>query len=113
MIPRQDSELIQIPRSPMFTAKLFEGLGNNWALTLFAFLALACAPIPFAFIKWGAQIRAISTFAPGHSAPAPKLERVPTRLEREVEEEVREADQMEVEEEVQETKEIAAHKVAN
>ena len=66
----------------MFTARLFEALGNNWALTLFAFLALACAPIPFAFIKWGAQLRALSTFAPGHHAPAPKLERVPTRLER-------------------------------
>lgn len=30
---------------PLFTAQLFAALGVNWALTLVAFLSLACAPV--------------------------------------------------------------------
>lgn len=48
---------------------MFEGLGTNWALTLVAFLSLALMPVPFLFYFYGAQIRARSTFAPGHMPP--------------------------------------------
>lgn len=34
---------------PMFTPQLFARLGINWALTLVAFLSLACAPVRHAF----------------------------------------------------------------
>lgn len=44
---------------------MFHNLGSNWALTLVAFISLACAPIPFVFDRYGAVIRAKSRFAPG------------------------------------------------
>jgi hypothetical protein len=31
---------------PLFVEPMFKNLGVNWALTLVAFLALACAPMP-------------------------------------------------------------------
>lgn len=42
---------------PLFAVNMYEGLGINWASTLLAFMALACVPFPFIFIKWGASIR--------------------------------------------------------
>lgn len=84
---------------------MFRKLGNNYALTLLAILSLLLAPvrtspsllkpiltssprqIPFFFMKYGARIRATSTFAPGHPAlPAT------TQTEREIKEEVAQGD---------------------
>ena len=31
---------------PLFVSPMFKNLGVNWACTLIAFLALACAPLP-------------------------------------------------------------------
>lgn len=45
---------------PLFIVQMYHGLGNQWASTLLAFISLAIVPIPFAFYKWGAQIRARS-----------------------------------------------------
>lgn len=59
---------------PLFTHQMFTAMGNQWALTLIAFITLAMAPIPFVFYRYGPQIRARSTFAPQHKptpAPAP------------------------------------------
>ncbi|KIK53038.1 hypothetical protein GYMLUDRAFT_179505 [Collybiopsis luxurians FD-317 M1] len=49
---------------PLFTVQMFHNLGTNWAATLIALLALALAPMPFLFYKYGAKIRERSKFAP-------------------------------------------------
>lgn len=55
----------------LFTRQMFDRMGNQWALTFLAFLALILAPIPFVFYIYGPQIRARSTFAPQHKPAAP------------------------------------------
>jgi hypothetical protein len=42
---------------PLFTVQMYNRLGIHWASTLPAFLALACAPFPFVFYKYGESIR--------------------------------------------------------
>ena len=34
---------------PLFTDKMFQSLGDQWGLTVFAILSLVCAPFPFVF----------------------------------------------------------------
>ncbi|KAI5481610.1 MFS transporter [Pseudohyphozyma bogoriensis] len=75
---------------PMFTDQMFHNLGSNWALTVFAFLALALVPVPFLFYKFGARIRATSSYAPGHKPP--QLSKVPTQHELDEAEQVGELD---------------------
>jgi hypothetical protein len=36
---------------------MFQKLGVNWASSLVAFLALACAPLPYLFYRYGERIR--------------------------------------------------------
>jgi len=42
---------------PLFTVQMFNKLGIHWASSIPAFLALACAPFPFVFYKYGKSIR--------------------------------------------------------
>lgn len=42
---------------PLFTRQMYHNLGNHWASSIPAFLALACVPFPFLFFKYGQQIR--------------------------------------------------------
>ncbi|EKV11955.1 MFS multidrug transporter, putative [Penicillium digitatum] len=42
---------------PLFTTYIYHNLGIHWALSIPAFLALACVPFPFIFYKYGARIR--------------------------------------------------------
>jgi hypothetical protein len=42
---------------PLFTSYMYDALGIHWASSIPAFLALACAPFPFLFYKYGAAIR--------------------------------------------------------
>ncbi|OCT45790.1 putative transporter mfs2 [Cladophialophora carrionii] len=42
---------------PLFTVQMYNNLGIHWASTIPAFLALACAPFPFIFYKYGEGIR--------------------------------------------------------
>ncbi|KAL4896065.1 major facilitator superfamily domain-containing protein [Aspergillus ambiguus] len=42
---------------PLFTSYMYQDLGIHWASSIPAFLALACAPMPFLFYKFGATIR--------------------------------------------------------
>lgn len=42
---------------PLFTTYMYKNLGNHWASSIPAFLAVACVPFPFLFYKYGAQIR--------------------------------------------------------
>ncbi|VDC00642.1 unnamed protein product [Peniophora sp. CBMAI 1063] len=49
---------------PLFTVQMIHGMGINWALSLVAFIALACTPMPFLFFKYGPRIRQGSKFAP-------------------------------------------------
>ena len=48
---------------PLFTTYMYRDLGNHWASSVPAFLALACVPFPFLFYKYGARIRAKCEFA--------------------------------------------------
>ncbi|VDC06564.1 unnamed protein product [Peniophora sp. CBMAI 1063] len=48
---------------PLFMVAMFHNLGNEWAATLLAFLALAIVPIPYAFYFYGKQIRSRSKLA--------------------------------------------------
>ncbi|KAJ7306916.1 MFS polyamine transporter [Mycena albidolilacea] len=48
---------------PLFTVQMFTALGVNWAATLLGSVGLLLAPSPFLFYKYGARIRARSTFA--------------------------------------------------
>ncbi|KAG2177040.1 hypothetical protein INT43_007696 [Umbelopsis isabellina] len=48
---------------PLFITQMYHRLGFQWASTLLAFISLAMVPIPFAFYRWGAAIRARSKTA--------------------------------------------------
>ncbi|GEQ68362.1 hypothetical protein JCM33374_g2030 [Metschnikowia sp. JCM 33374] len=47
---------------PLFTVQMYQKLHINWATSLFAFIAVAMVPIPFAFHKWGPQLRSKSKY---------------------------------------------------
>ena len=49
---------------PLFTTKMYEKLGVQWASTLIGLVSLVLAPIPFLFFKYGAKIRERSRFVP-------------------------------------------------
>ena len=51
----------------LFTDHMYKRLGDQWASTLLAFLALACCGIPFLFWTYGARIRKRSKYAFGES----------------------------------------------
>ncbi|QRV75562.1 major facilitator superfamily transporter [Ceratobasidium sp. AG-Ba] len=72
---------------PLFTPKMYASLGDQWACMVFAFLALACTPIPFLFYRYGPAIRARSKFSvsPPTSAGNPVPEIIERELEREAE----------------------------
>ncbi|KAH7119772.1 major facilitator superfamily domain-containing protein [Dendryphion nanum] len=48
---------------PLFGVQMFENLGYQWATTVLAFLALAMAPFPPLFFKYGKRLRGRSRFA--------------------------------------------------
>jgi MFS family permease len=48
---------------PLFTSQMYGTLGNDWASSIPAFLALGCLPFPFLFYKYGPQIRSKCKFA--------------------------------------------------
>jgi MFS transporter, DHA1 family, multidrug resistance protein len=49
---------------PLFTGRMFEEMGINWASTLIGGIAFFLAPMPFVFYKYGPWIRQKSRFAP-------------------------------------------------
>lgn len=51
----------------LFTDHMYARLGDQWASSLLAFLALACCAIPFLFWQYGARIRKRSKYAFGES----------------------------------------------
>lgn len=42
---------------PLFTVRMYQGLGLHWASSVPAFLATACLPFPLLFWKYGSRIR--------------------------------------------------------
>ncbi|KAK1766625.1 MFS transporter [Phialemonium atrogriseum] len=48
---------------PLFTTRMYENLGNQWASSIPAFLVLGCLPFPFLFHKYGPQIRSKCKYA--------------------------------------------------
>ncbi|KAK4196978.1 putative transporter [Triangularia verruculosa] len=49
----------------LFTEQMYDRMGDQWASSFLAFLALACCAIPFLFWKFGARIRKRSKYAYG------------------------------------------------
>lgn len=47
---------------PLFVPQMYHRLGISWASSLFGFLAVAMAPIPFIFARYGPALRAKSRF---------------------------------------------------
>lgn len=50
--------------APLFTQQMFDALGVGWGGSLIGFVAIALAPIPFVFYRYGGKIREKSKFAP-------------------------------------------------
>ncbi|KAL0947203.1 hypothetical protein HGRIS_013320 [Hohenbuehelia grisea] len=48
---------------PLVSPPMFRGLGDQWAMSIFAFMSLACMPLPILFFKYGGWIRSKSAFA--------------------------------------------------
>ncbi|KAE9376074.1 MFS general substrate transporter, partial [Stipitochalara longipes BDJ] len=48
---------------PLFAVQMYQRLGNPWATSLLGFIAVACAPFPFLFFRYGATLRERSRFA--------------------------------------------------
>ncbi|KIW04343.1 uncharacterized protein PV09_04633 [Verruconis gallopava] len=48
---------------PLFGVQMYNKLGYQWATSLLAFLALALAPFPYLFFKYGKRLRRHSRFA--------------------------------------------------
>lgn len=48
---------------PLFVTAMYHNLGINWASTLVSFLALACAPMPIIFFRYGEKVRTKSKYA--------------------------------------------------
>ncbi|GAA5844249.1 hypothetical protein JCM9279_001738 [Rhodotorula babjevae] len=54
---------------PLFTTQWFAALGVGWACSVIGFVALAIAPAPFIFYKYGWKLRQKSRFAPCLDVP--------------------------------------------
>ncbi|KAK7693214.1 hypothetical protein QCA50_002780 [Cerrena zonata] len=48
---------------PLISPPMYKKLGDHWAISIFAFISLACTPIPWLFYKYGPWIRSKSQFA--------------------------------------------------
>lgn len=48
---------------PLFTAQMYAGLGDQWASSIPAFLAVGCLPFPFMFYRYGSKIRSRCKYA--------------------------------------------------
>lgn len=46
----------------MFPYLVFESLGLDWALSLFAFVTVALVAVPWVFFKFGPRIRVLSSY---------------------------------------------------
>lgn len=47
---------------PLFTDKMFQSLGDQWGLTVFAILSLVCVPLPFLFYASRSSLFVILVF---------------------------------------------------
>ncbi|EGX88527.1 bicyclomycin resistance protein, putative [Cordyceps militaris CM01] len=47
---------------PLFIVQMYDKLGVNWAVSLFAFVTVALLPIPWVLFKYGPRIRALSKY---------------------------------------------------
>jgi len=48
---------------PLFGVQMYNKLGYQWASSVLAFLALAMAPFPYLFFRYGKKLRGNSRFA--------------------------------------------------
>ena len=67
--------------SPLFTTKMYDHLGVQWASSIPAFLSLAFAPLPILFLKIGPALRVRSKFANKAKAQMAKLMEVRQKID--------------------------------
>ncbi|EPE03904.1 fluconazole resistance protein 1 [Ophiostoma piceae UAMH 11346] len=48
---------------PLFGVQMYKGIGDQWATSVLAFMAVAMMPFPFFFFKYGKRLRGHSRFA--------------------------------------------------
>ncbi|KAH8806094.1 MFS transporter [Xylogone sp. PMI_703] len=48
---------------PLFITQMYRGIGVGWATSIFGFVTIVLAPLPWVFTKFGAQIRQHSSYA--------------------------------------------------
>ena len=48
---------------PLFGMQMYKGIGDQWATSVLAFMAVTMMPFPFLFFKYGKQLRSRSRFA--------------------------------------------------
>ena len=68
---------------PLFTSYMYADLGVHWASSIPAFLALAFAPFPFLFYKYGETIRMKCKYAAQAHDVMAQLRKTNTQIERE------------------------------
>ncbi|KAJ3476096.1 hypothetical protein NLI96_g11395 [Meripilus lineatus] len=54
---------------PLISPPMFRRLGDQWALSIWAFLAVACMPLPALFFKYGSWVRSKSKYARNDGMP--------------------------------------------
>jgi multidrug resistance protein len=59
---------------PLFTTQMYHRLGIHWASSIPAFLALACLPFPFLFMRYGEGIRSRCKYAAKAAAFKKRME---------------------------------------
>lgn len=72
---------------PLFTTQMYDKLGTNLATTIPAILAVACAPFPFLFYRYGPAIRRRCKFAREGEEALDKVRKLPAEQEKYVESE--------------------------
>ncbi|KAI0078162.1 MFS general substrate transporter [Panus rudis PR-1116 ss-1] len=56
---------------PLISPPMYKKLGDPWAVSIFAIIALVCTPLPWMFYKYGAWIRSKSAYARHGGMPPP------------------------------------------
>ena len=60
---------------PLFTSKMYGGIGIHWASSIPAFLTLICMPFPFLMLRYGPSIRLKCRYAKEAAMVAAKLQK--------------------------------------
>lgn len=85
---------------PLFTSQMYENIGIDWGSSVFAFISVACLPIPWLFEYYGPKLSSRSKF--GYVALIREKEAEEAKLKQANEEEKRKLEQDELEQDMKE-----------